>query len=107
MPAWLSVFDSAYVDTSKLSATDSSGSSLRPSGTTEIPAARTLSGRRWVTSTPSIDTVPPVVRNSPATPSARLDLPAPLGPRIAVTSPSGAVIETSRTTVCPPRATET
>ena len=39
----------------------------------------------------------------PATPSARLDLPAPFGPRIAVTSPSGAVIETSRTTVCPPR----
>ena len=41
----------------------------------------------------------------PPTDSTMLDLPAPLGPSSAVTSPAGISSDTSRTTLRPPRAT--
>ena len=77
---------------------------MRPSGTTETPAARTLSGRRWVMSTPSIETVPPVVRSSPAIAERRGSTCRRRWDR-GSRSPrrADAVIDTSRTTVCPPR----
>src|SRR5262245_3454720 len=63
------------------------------------------SGRAPVRSRSSSVTLPPAGRSTPPTASTRLDLPAPLGPSRAVTSPGGMSIETPCTTGRPPRWT--
>src|SRR3954469_18958070 len=104
-PSRPSARDIAYVATWRLSSTVSAGSSRRPSGTMATPARRMRSGRRDERTASSRRTVPLSGRKTPPTASTSVDLPAPFGPRRAVTSPAGMSSDTPRTTGRPPRAT--
>ena len=88
----------------RLSSTVSAGSSRLPSGTTATPAARTLLGpaAREVAISEHAPCRGARAKHS-ATARTSVDLPAPLGPRSAVTSPGAISMETSATTVRPPR----
>src|SRR5690606_10568060 len=72
-----------------------------PSGMWHTPRPARRYGVNAVTSVPRTVTDPAVGRISPDTTFSSVDLPAPLGPRSAVTEPAGTVSDTPcNTTVC-------
>ena len=72
----------------------SDGNSRRPSGTMTIPPVARRSGRTLVTLAPSNWIEPSVGRCRPAIVRSSVDLPAPLAPMIAYTSPGNTRSET-------------
>ena len=77
-----------------------------PSSTSATPCRRTESGDCPSNATPPQEMSPLSAGKIPAMVRTRVDLPAPLAPRSAVISPGGMLIETSRSTGRPPRATK-
>src|SRR5215831_10307770 len=77
----------------------------RPSGTrTRPPRTRSLTGQ-WVMSRPAKAMVPPLGLVRPSTARSSDDLPAPLAPSTATTSPSARVMEIPRTACTRPYRT--
>src|SRR6478752_2350040 len=79
----------------RFSSTVSSVMTPRPSGTWAIPRPGISSGAVRVSSRPSYVALPDCARTSPVMVRSSVVLPAPLAPSTAVTSPRGAVKETS------------
>src|SRR6516225_884113 len=73
--------------TLRFSSTESDSNSRLPSGTMTIPRVARRSGRTLVTSVPSKNTEPAVGECKPTIVRSNVDLPAPLAPMIAYTSP--------------------
>ena len=74
----------------------------RRSGTRATPARSMISGGRPVTSRPSTVTRPSLGTWSPAIARSRVDLPAPLAPISATSSPARIVNDTSRSACTEP-----
>ena len=81
----------------RFSSTVSSPKSLRPSGTSAMPAEAIRSGDRPRTDAPASRTSPADAATSPVIACSVVDLPAPLGPMRPTISPSSTVNETPRT----------
>ena len=82
----------------RLSSTVSDGKTSRFSGTCVSPRAAICSAPSRVTSSPPSVTVPAVGRSSPETDRRSVDLPAPLAPTTATSSPGSTVTVTSWST---------
>ena len=67
-----------------------------PSGTCETPCRTMASGPRPVIGSPFNVIVPDAARAMPLIARNKVDLPAPLAPRIATRRPVSTLIETSR-----------
>ncbi len=96
----------AKAPSSKFSRTDNSPKMPRPSGTKATPASTTRCAGIPIMPTPPMLTLPPACgATMPPRALSRVDLPAPLAPKITTTSDAASVKDAASTALCLPNDT--